>query len=66
MSEEERVKRKTLLQNYYSLNADNKNEIQMNRNPMDINSAGFDPDMFLSKQIKVPFTNISCNYHIFE
>jgi vacuolar protein sorting-associated protein 51 len=42
---EQRSKRKALLQNYYNVE-------QKNDDPMNINSSSFDPETFLSKQIK--------------
>lgn len=43
---EQRSKRKALLQNYYNL------EQRNNDDPMNINSSSFDPETFLNKQIK--------------
>jgi hypothetical protein len=57
MSEEERNKRKTLLNSYYTVNNEANGDMlhQTNRNPLDINSAGFDSDLYLSQHIKVEF-----------
>ncbi len=58
MGDENREKKKSLLKSYYNDNANedtNKKLIANSqiRNPMDINNVGFDPDTYLTKQIKV-------------